>query len=298
VVPFLSEAAGWGLFLSLVVSIGTVVSRWTFLRNPEEIDPIPVAQLHAAAGRLGRRAALVLTVALLLVLLRQLLEFRDPFVPWTEDLRLLVGGTPWGGRWLAAFAGSILLQIAFWMAAYRKRGAWALATALALALGAFPALTGHANAGDLRWITLPADTLHIWAAGTWMGGLGVMVYLEWRHRIGGDTGSLLPVMVPGFSPIAMIGAGVLILTGLLASIVHLGGPANLLSTEYGRLLLQKLALVLVIMALGALNFIRIAPRLDSRSGQEAMRFTASQEFLVANLVLLVTALLVRTSPVG
>ena len=60
----------------------------------------------------------------------------------------------------------------------------------------------------------------------------------------------------------------------------------------------KLVLVAVVLGLGALNYRRLAPRLGSSAGDRALRRSAAWELVVANLVLVVTAVLVRTSPLG
>ena len=50
------------------------------------------------------------------------------------------------------------------------------------------------------------------------------------------------------------------------------------------------------LALGGLNYKVLTPRLGTRQGNEQMRNAGAFELLVAQAVLLVTALLVRMSP--
>lgn len=242
---------------------------------------------------MGGAAALV--AALVGVFARQLLEFRDPFVPWRDDAHLLLTGTAWGATWLTGAVASVLLVGAFGAAAGGRRWGWWIGTVLGLGVGAFPAFTGHANAGDLRGLTLAADTLHVWGAGAWMGGLLVLMVLEGRHRRAGG-GSVLPLLVPAFSRLAMLCVGLLVSTGILAAWVHLDAWGALVTTPYGRLLALKLVGVAGVLALGALNLRRWTPRLAGDEGQEGMRRTATWELALGGMVLLVTALLVRTSP--
>ena len=178
-----------------------------------------------------------------------------------------------------------------------ERGAsmgWWFAAPAAMALGAFPALTGHANAGGIRAATVAADTLHVWAAGAWVGGLFLVVYVEGR-RNAGDVGSLLPTLVPRFSRVALASVAALVSTGLFASWMHVDGVAGLFGTLYGRILLVKVGLFAVVLALGALNFRRLTPRLGEEIGRHAMRRAAAMEIFFACVVLLVSALLSRTS---
>lgn len=257
------------------------------------------------ARRLGLAASIVLALAMGLVLWRQLVDFRDPLVAWREDAALLLG-TQWGRAWILGAAGSILMPVLFlvaspavWRGAAR-RASWVLATGLALAMCAFPALTGHASGSDnLGALLIPADTLHVLAAGSWIGGLLFVLAAEWvERRREGREGSLLADVVPVFSPVALVAAGVLVATGTVASFVHVESVGALFSTTYGRLLLTKVALVLAVMVLGAINWRRLTPRLLEAGDGDVLRRNAARELVIAQLVIVVTALLVRTSPVG
>ena len=104
--------------------------------------------------------------------------------------------------------------------------------------------------------------------------------------------------MPVFSPVALVAAGVLVATGTVASFVHVESVGALFSTTYGRLLLTKVALVLAVMVLGAINWRRLTPRLLEAGDGDVLRRNAARELVIAQLVIVVTALLVRTSPVG
>lgn len=288
--------AGWLLFGALAVATGVVLGRWFVL--PRVGSGPGEGRTTVAAARLGRGAAVTLAVALLLVFLRQLVEFRDPYESWNAEARLLLGGTAWGKTWLSAAGVSLLAVASMHGAARGIRGGWGAASVAVLALGAFPALTGHAAGGDLKTLTLLADTLHVWAAGGWMGGLALVLFVDREHRRGQGTDArgLLPDLVPRFSRLAMVCVGVLALTGVFASWVHLGSVGALFGTAYGRVLALKLALVAGVLGLGARNFRVLTPQLGDAAGQAAMRRSATLELLMANVVLAVTAVLVRTSP--
>ncbi len=261
------------------------------------------------ARRLGILASLALVVAMGLVFWRQLADFRDPFMGWREDVALLLG-TQWGRIWTLGAAGSILMPVLFLAASpaarrgAARRASWILATGLALAMCALPALTGHAAGSEnLGALLIPADTLHVLAAGTWIGGLLFVLAAEgMERRRGGRDGSLLADVVPVFSPVALVAAGLLVATGTVASFVHVESVDALFSTTYGRLLLTKVALVLTVMVLGAVNWRRLTPRLleagDGEGAEDAaaLRRNATRELVIAQLVIVVTALLVRTSP--
>jgi len=246
-----------------------------------------------------------LPVAMALVFWRQLTEFRDPFAPWTEDAELLLWQTAWGRMWLQATAAAIMTPLAFLAASdsrtgSRLRGAgWVAATMLTAALCAFPAYSGHAAGTEgLRWLSLPADTLHVLGAGSWMGGLLFVVLADrsWRRHMRSVEVSLLPALVPLFSPIAMGSVVVILVTGTLGAWLHVETVGALFTTSYGRLLTTKILLVLAVLVVGAVNWRRLTPRLGDPNGPAAMRRSAVVELALVHLVIIVTAVLVRTSP--
>lgn len=272
--------------------------RWVIIPTVVASAALPGPRLRRAAARFGTWCALLLPPAMALVFLRQLLEFRDPFVPWQDDALLLLTGTTWGRTFMVGAALSLLLPIVLWLARTGREAAWPVATAGVLALGAFPALTGHAAAGEglIRFSTLAADTLHVWAAGAWMGGLAAVLFVDRAvARSGADP---LEALVRAFSPVAIVSVTVLVGTGLFASWVHLPGISALWTEPYGRRLALKLGLVALVLALGWLNWRRRTPKLGEPGGSAALRRSAWLELAVAQLVLLITALLVRTPPPG
>lgn len=288
----------WLLLVSLTVAIGIVVTRWLVLPSVAAPGHTSTSDWHHDLARSGGWMAAMLAGSLLLVFARQLIEFRDPFVSWTVDARLLLNGTQWGVTWWTAMGLTVTAIGAFRWARSSTRWGWLAAGLSVLALGAFPALTGHANSGDLRAITIAADILHVWAAGAWIGTLGVMLFLEWRERRRpqAERVGVLSILVPRFSPVAMASVAVLTMTGAFGGWVHVAGWSDLLTTGYGRLLTVKVLIVIIVLGLGAWNWRRLSPMLGEERGREALRTSASVEFVVANVVLAITAALIRTSP--
>ncbi|HLU66432.1 MAG TPA: hypothetical protein VKZ63_09170, partial [Kofleriaceae bacterium] len=90
--------------------------------------------LRRLLARAGFRVTLLLPPAMLLVFVRQLVEFRDPFVPWSEDARLLLGGTAWGRTYLIGLAVAAIVPASYALARLRPVG-WAVATAATLSMG-------------------------------------------------------------------------------------------------------------------------------------------------------------------
>jgi putative copper export protein len=301
VAALVNAITGWVLFAGLVIALGSITARWVFIPKVTAVIPEAEPSLRAAAARLGLTSGLFLPVAMGLVFARQLLEFRDPFVPWTEDALLLLAETPWGSTWTWATVFSLIVLGAFVLAGRRTRPGWWVATGGVIALATYPALSGHASGTEgLRPITLTADFLHVVAAGTWIGGLAFVLTADrrWRSTEPSRGASLLPILVPIFSPVAIASVITLIVTGGLAAWVHVEGLAAVVTTGYGRLLALKLSIVLIVMYIGAVNWRRLTRRLGEDLGQAALRRSATFELVAAQIVLIVTALLVRTSPMA
>ena len=110
------------------------------------------------------------------------------------------------------------------------------------------------------------------------------------------SGPLVASLVRAFHPVALTCGAVVVATGLCATWLRLPAVSSLWDSAYGRVLLLKLALVAIVVMLGALNWRRILPSLgDERSAARITR-TAGAELTIAALVLAVTAVLVSTPP--
>jgi len=302
VAALLGTATSWLLYAALVVALGSVAGRWLFIPRAAKVVPEARDSLMGSAARMGFGAALVLPAAMTLVFVRQLVEFRDPFSSWGDEAALLLGGTSWGSVWTRAVAVSLVGLAGYLLVRSRAKGAWLFASLTTTALATYPALSGHASGtGALRPLTISADVIHVVAAGVWVGGLSFVLYAErrWRRKRAmapGET-ALLPVLVRVFSPVAIMAVSCLVVTGAFASWVQVEGLTALTQTSYGRLLCLKLAAVLGVMTLGGWNWRKLTPILDEPGTPLALRRSAAAELALAQVVLVITAILARTSPI-
>lgn len=140
-------------------------------------------------------------------------------------------------------------------------------------------LSGHAATGFQAGVALPVDVLHLASMGLWLGGL-VVVWLAKPPS----------AAVARFSQVAFCCVVVLVATGTYQSWRQLGSWAAFLGTGYGRLLVLKIAAVLVII--GAAWFSRRWVR--SRVG--SLRRSVLVETFGAVVVLGLTAALVNSDP--
>lgn len=115
--------------------------------------------------------------------------------------------------------------------------------------------------GVFTWLL---DWAHLLGAGLWVGGLlGLAVTASLlRPSRGAAPGAALRV-IRRFSNVALVCVGVLTLSGLWMGWLHVGSPELLITTLYGRTLLVKLGLVLVLVVLGGVNLLHVLPGLEA-----------------------------------
>jgi putative copper export protein/methionine-rich copper-binding protein CopC/nitrogen fixation protein FixH len=129
---------------------------------------------------------------------------------------------------------------------------WALEAAggAALLLGLAHALAGHAAAGSgaWRWPNVLVQWLHAASAGAWLGGLAALV-TALREVPEEDR----PRTALRFSRLAAVLLALVALTGLLRAVDEVGAWGALLSTDFGRVVVVKAGLLLLLAGCGALN---------------------------------------------
>lgn len=178
----------------------------------------------------------------------------------------------------------------------------ALGAGLAGALSA--TLVSHAAAsGDLTQTVL--DLVHVIAASAWAGGVVTMVTVLMPSARALDAMELGRIVMR-FSTLALVAVAVLVSTGLVQSFQRLVLLEDLWETPYGLALLAKIVLLIVALALGALNLIVWGPRLRARAAVTTSRRglalgTAGESALFAAIIVatsLLTALVPPAQPSG
>jgi copper transport protein len=172
--------------------------------------------------------------------------------------------------------------------AYPWAAALALAggVALTFALGSHAAAMGH----DVP-LAVALDWLHTAAMVAWLGGFAPLLVALRLARAGVEGAPPPAALAARFTRMAMASVVVLALTGIYAAVQHVGRPELLAGTTYGRALAAKLALVVVLLALGAANLLLFTPRLRRGRGLGGLvRSVRAEALLGAALLLLVGAL--------
>ena len=113
---------------------------------------------------------------------------------------------------------------------------------------------------------------------------------------GVERWSSVASLVNSFSPLALASAAVVVVSGFIASLVHIESLSALWQTSYGQLLLAKLFLVAITLTIGAYNFRRVQPQLVNELGSARLRRSAAIELSIGFLILIVTGFLTGVSP--
>jgi putative copper resistance protein D len=211
-------------------------------------------------------------------------------------------GTWFGHVWLVQQGtAAVLIMLLAWgdRSASRPRADLALWTALAALAVSSSALSGH-GAGGGSALAVPIQAIHLLAAGSWFGGLPVLVVLVWRATRDRRECQHAIAALRRFSVLAGSAMLCLAATGLATAWLQIGGIPPLLGTPYGELLLLKLALLAIILAIAARVRWRLLPGLMRDPASPivltSLRSLLALELLLAVGVVGVASLLAGTTP--
>ena len=160
--------------------------------------------------------------------------------------------------------GWILAAAAFALAAANRRALWPFAATGVIVGSLAPLFVGQ--------FARAVNPIHRFAGGMWIGTLFILVV----------TG-LIEQLVDVFTPLALGSFAVLGGSGVWTAWKHLKRLDALWTTPYGYALIAKLCVVVIVVALGALNWRRRAA---------VLRRSATWELAFAGVVLVMTAVLV------
>ena len=154
---------------------------------------------------------------------------------------------------------------------------------------------GHALAMvDGPSLLLLSGTVHLLAAGAWLGGLVPLLLVV---RVApGRTGA---AAARWFSPLGKWCIGLLVASALVQFWQLIGGLPGLLGTAYGRVALVKLGLLAVLLGFAAANRYWFAPRLlaaDPAPARAVLTRSIALQTAAGGLVLLAAAVLSSLPP--
>jgi putative copper export protein len=187
----------------------------------------------------------------------------------------------------------VLVFVAFlgWVVLDRVTGI--IISALAIIAAFLPGLTGHSSLTDTHNATSISLGIHIVAMSAWIGGLvALVIYLLGSKP---DSG----IVIRRFSVLALISVIALAESGLLNASLRLDGPAALVTSFYGAILLAKISILIVLISFGWRVRKKISNSADpSPMNNAAITLLAGREILWMGLVLGLSVALSRTAPPG
>jgi putative copper resistance protein D len=195
----------------------------------------------------------------------------------------------------------------------RRSGIWlGVVTISSGAALASLAWTGHGavDAGVVGWVHLIADIFHLISAGVWVGALLGLLLLACRSatRVNAAHLKLTHRVLLQFGAVGTVIVATLIITGLINSfmLVGLGNVITAATSRYGRLLIWKLAIFLIMLAIASLNRFWITPGFEQsvvtgnyRRSLMVLRTSLLVEIAFIVLIIAVVTLLgIETPPVS
>ena len=292
-------------FMATAVTAGALVFR-TFVAEPALRS---AGEVSAALDAQIRTIAWVgLAVAVVSGMIWLILEASAiGGQPWNEvlaqgTLLAVLNGTQFGFVSEIRLALAVLLAIGL---AYdnRRMSRW-LALAGAVCLISSIAWTGHAGSTpyELGKLHLAADVLHLCGAAAWTGGLvalALLLKVVRSYRAMAGVSLLQLDAVRRFSSLGMISVTILVISGLVNSWILVGSLRGLMATDYGWILMFKVAIVVIMIMFAAVNRFLLTPRLGLQADDHALRSLTRNtvaEIALAFLVFAVVGLLGTLHP--
>ncbi len=297
-------AAGVGFFIVCIAEPAfRNVNNDTRVRATVRSQLAWVAWLSLALAVISGAAWLVLAAQAMSD--RPLREVFSEGILWTVLAR-----TDFGRDWLARLVLAWVLAAAFapYLSAQRVTSGWLNAAVVVLAATFVGTLAwaGHAAGGSgMEAIVHPtADVLHLVAAATWVGALVPLALL--LGAVGHDDApvAIARTATIRFSTLGIASVATLLVTGSINTWYLAGSIPALVGTFYGRLLLAKATLFFAMVAIAAVNRLRLTPRLvqgasvmASRNVLRQLRRNTAIETLLGAIIIVIVAVL-GTNPPG
>jgi copper transport protein len=269
-----TAASRWFLYIGLVLMLGGVWV-WAFVLPPH-VPPSPwlyVASVFALFGiagiAVGQRAA--------------------AGVSWGQFFTTFLGHATIY-RALPVVAAAVMFTIARRSARYRPAALTVATTFVAFAM-LVHVYAGHAGAagGMARWVRVTLQWLHFAGVGLWLGGLAALLI-----GLRGTMDAEKAAAARRYSNGAVVGLAAVVLTGVLRAVDAVGAWSSLWSMFYGRLVLTKFLLLVILAGLGAINRYRNVPAVRARVS--ALRKVGAAELVLAMVVLAITGVLTGLAP--
>jgi putative copper export protein/methionine-rich copper-binding protein CopC len=263
----------WIPWLSVFVFTGALLLRFLVTapaarRMPDRIDS--ARAFEATDRRLNRVAAIALLALVPSTLVQVAFQAGASKGYAFSKIGKLIAENGAGHLWGARLLFTALAALIVWTFAIRKPSKLLpKAMLVAAVLGVLEMAARVVPSGKpTNWPrTIFGDVMvfaHLVGGAVWIGGLvGLMAIAVKRGLPVSNRGPFWSTALPRFSAAAMSCVAAIVVSGLWLYWTHIASLSQLFGTLYGKSLVIKLAMVALLLALGAFNHIWLKPRVDA-----------------------------------
>jgi copper resistance protein D len=278
-------------FTAVMLIFGTAAFRvYALASGDTRAAPIILAEFEAWFGHVTLAAALVALIsAIALVFCQAAVMAGSPAaaIDFAAVSAVLLE-TGFGRVW----CWHLLLAAILVLACLGRHPRRPVVQFLSLGLLASLGWVGHAamDAGLAGIAHEINQSMHLLAAGLWLGGLAPLAWVlrQVRRQPGDFEISVARVALRNFSQMGYVAVALIALTGAINTLFLVGSLDAMFDTPYGRLLAFKILLFLAMVVVALINRFRLAPRISGDPG--ALRALGRTVALEQGLALAVLAI--------
>lgn len=202
-------------------------------------------------------------------------------------LKNMLGTSLTGKVWISQVSLLIFLFFSLSKAFVTKRNSlffWNIAFFLCCFFLLAKSFTSHAFTTDSPFTSTMMDFLHLLGASIWTGSLMAMIILLPLNRQKGK--SQYKQLIREFFQWGVMIVLVLIITGLYSSFQYVSTIDSLVTTDYGRILLAKVLLFIVMLGFALVNFLK-----GKTEKEKWLGFSLKGELLIGTIILILAVFL-------
>lgn len=290
----IAEVSPLAVFLTIVINLalatiaGVLGARWWLNQHVSTAPLVVMRRLLVASWVLIAAAAAVLVLA-------QAAQLSEVAIFDAWDSAVLLVAKTYGGQ---ATAATVLVSIVAAALACRQSTVFRVSCLAFVIVTAARASTGHAGQDGPFSLSVLVEWVHLLAMSLWVGCVLVAGWLT-LPGLPNKPAAVARSYADQLSSWATGALVLIILSGIFNTDRMLSSYMDLLYTDYGRLLLAKIAFVAAGLLLGAINRLRGLPALHRQpldKGLNQFIFILRAESIILIAVIVLAGVLTNVSP--